>query len=151
MITHLKQKRSIICESSTAECQAHSSLGSNKRRYYSKMFSDSFCGALERTWKIVPWLILSLTLFSRGENVVFRINTKETTDRHRSKNWTSFDIMKYWFSYYGISRNWNPLRMVQNNSIKSNQRKNLKKPLKKPSFSQSIVSAKINLFQDLTT
>ena len=49
LITHLRQKRSIICKSSTVDSQAHSSRGSNKRRYYSKMFLASFCGALERT------------------------------------------------------------------------------------------------------
>ena len=44
-----KTKISIVCESWTVDSQAHSSRGSNKRRYYSKIFLASFCGALERT------------------------------------------------------------------------------------------------------
>ena len=162
MITHLKQKRSIICESSTVDSQAHSSRGSNKRRYYSKMLFGQFLWYLRKdfiqclwgtkeTWKIVSVIYFVINPLQSWENVVFRINTKDTIDRHQSKYWTSFDIMKHWFSYYGISRNWNPPWKVQNDSIKSSKRKNLKKPLKKPSFSQNIVSAKINLFQDLTT
>ena len=162
MITHLKQKRSIICESSTVDSQAHSSRGSNKRRYYSKMLFGQFLWYLRKdfiqclwgtkeTWKIVSVIYFVINPLQSWENVDFRINTKDTIDRHQSKYWTSFDIMKHWFSYHGISRNWNPPWKVQNDSIKSNKRKNLKKPLKKHSFSQNIVSAKINLFQDLTT
>ena len=162
MITHLKQKRSIICESSTVDSQAHSSRGSNKRRYYSKMLFGQFLWYLRKdfiqclwgtkeTWKIGSVIYFVINPLQSWENVVFRINTKETIDRHQSKYWTSFDIMKHWFSYYGISRNWNPPWKVQNDSIKSNKRKNLKKPLKKPSFSQDLVSCKTIFFQDLTT
>ena len=162
MITHLKQKRSIICESSTVDSQAHSSRASNKRRYYSKMVFGQFLWYLRKdfiqclwgtkeTWKIRSVIYFVINPLQLWENVDFRINTKETIDRHQSKYWTSFDIMKHWFSYYGISRNWNPPWKVQNDSIKSNKRKNLKKPLKKPSFSQDLVSCKIIFFQDLTT
>ena len=105
----------------------------------------------KETWKIGSAINFVINLLQSWENVVFRINTKETIDQHRRKYWTSFDIMNHWFSYYGISRNWNPPWRVQNDSTKSSKRKNLKKPLKKPSFSPNIVKAKINFFQDLTT